>query len=172
QPSIMNLPRVSIVKRPNITKPVIPKKPGITPTLRMGTICMPRITLRKRASITRRSMAAKAKQAEPSQSDNPRKPGASLPAGARLSCLRQLCVGLQATAGPVHTPGNVMLNQEAESLRGRQALMPKDVDERVADAECFADVKVKACSSLRIVRNRITQAVFAAADVSARSFNL
>src|SRR5262245_28297548 len=41
------------------------------PTLRTGTICTPRITPRKRVSITRRNMAAKAKQVEPSQTEKP-----------------------------------------------------------------------------------------------------
>src|SRR5215813_11688901 len=95
-------------------KRVIPKRPVITPTLRMDTICTPRITLRKRASITRRSMAAKAKQAEPNQPDNPERPGVRRQRGARPCRFR----GDRRAYS--HTM-SVMLDRQVKSPLRRQA---------------------------------------------------
>jgi hypothetical protein len=49
--------------------------------------------------------------------------------------LRALLRVSAATAGPIHTSRLVMLDQVVKNLLRRQALMPKDVNERVADAE-------------------------------------
>src|SRR5262249_2991591 len=72
----------------------ITKRPDITRTLRTGIICTPYITRRKRASTTRRNMAAKAKQAKPSQ------PGKSGGGGVLLTrlCLRDKSANSQSTS--------------------------------------------------------------------------
>jgi hypothetical protein len=63
-----------------------------------------------------------------------------------------------------------MLYQEVENLIRHQAFMPEDVDERVAEAECFAGVDLRIRDAdrplykLRVVRRRITLAVFITAD--------
>jgi hypothetical protein len=85
-------------------------------------------------------------------------------------CLWLLCIGLLATAGPVPTPLFVMLDQAVKNLLRRHALMPKDVDERVADAERFAGVDLGIRDAdwplhkIRVVRHGETQAVVSAAD--------
>jgi hypothetical protein len=76
-----------------------------------------------------------------------------------------------ATAGPIHAPRLVGRNQQVENLLGRQTLMPVDVDGRVADAECFADVGFflggarRQLYGVHVGRHRNVEAVFAAADV-------
>ena len=59
---------------------------------------------------------------------NANKPGVSLPVTPGFAVS-------EPTAGPIHTPRFVMLDQVVKNLLRRQAIMPKDVNERVADAE-------------------------------------
>src|SRR5262245_3894727 len=75
-----------------------------------------------------------------------------------------------ATAGPIHTPCFVGLNQQVENLLRCQAFMPIDVNRRVADAECFADVGFFFSGArgqlydVLFARQGDAEAVFAAAD--------
>src|SRR5262245_51311727 len=76
-----------------------------------------------------------------------------------------------ATAGPIHTPRFVMLDQAVEIFCRRQASVNVDRDGRVAYAQRRTVVCLFVCEAelplqgLRVVRGRKTQAVFVAADV-------
>ena len=78
---------------------------------------------------------------------------------------------LPATAGPVHCPRLVMLDQVVKNLLRRQALVNVDHGGHVAEVERLTDVCLFVrdadgpCHSLRAVRRRKTQAVFTDADV-------
>src|SRR5262245_14704205 len=85
-------------------------------------------------------------------------------------CLWRLPVGLTTTAGPIHTTCFVGINKQVENPLRCQAFMPVDVDGRVADAECFADVGFffngasRQLYGVRFVRQGDAEAVFAPAD--------
>jgi len=75
-----------------------------------------------------------------------------------------------ATAGLIHTPRAVMLDQEVKNFLWRQALMHVDRNRRVAQDKHFADVSISTCeaerplNSLRVGVRGIVQAVVIAAD--------
>jgi hypothetical protein len=75
-----------------------------------------------------------------------------------------------ATAGPIHSPYFIGLNQQVENLLRCQAFMPVGVDGRVADAECFADIGFffsgarRQLYGVHVGRHRNVEAAFAAAD--------
>src|SRR5262245_48091389 len=106
-----------------------------------------------------------------SSSTRARKAGRRPPASVLVVWARAGKRLLAPTAGLIHGPCLVMLDQLVKRLLWRQRLVDVNRDGYAADAERRAVVRLFVCDaelplhSLRAVLGRITQAVFIAADV-------